>query len=89
MPSRFSRGAVRGGAAPKKLLLVENGSHNNSMWTGAGAYQQAIVELFGPHGAPEGETHVDGESPSLCASAEGQSPGGEGDRVKCAVRRGG
>ena len=30
------------GAAPepKRLLLVENGTHNNSMWTGNGEYQQ-------------------------------------------------
>ncbi len=32
--------------SPKKLLLVENGSHNNSMWVADGRYQQAIDELF-------------------------------------------
>jgi fermentation-respiration switch protein FrsA (DUF1100 family) len=47
VPPRFSEALYEAAPAPKKLLLVENGSHNNSMWTGASAYRQAIGELFG------------------------------------------
>ena len=51
-------------ACRSKLLLVENGSHNNSMWMGNGAYQRALVELFGLSGAPEGDAHVTGYAPA-------------------------
>ena len=47
VPPRFSEALHAAAPEPKKLLLVENGSHNNSMWVGNGEYQRAIVELFG------------------------------------------
>jgi hypothetical protein len=47
VPARFSEALHAAAAPPKKLLLVENGSHNNSMWVGNGEYQRALVELFG------------------------------------------
>jgi hypothetical protein len=31
---------------PKKLLLIEGGSHNNSMRSGSQAYRQALADLF-------------------------------------------
>ena len=52
VPARFSEALYEAAPAPKKLLLVENGSHNNSMWAGNGAYQQALEELFGHDSMP-------------------------------------
>ena len=46
LPSRFSEALYQAAPSPKKLLLVENASHNNSMWVADGRYQQAIDELF-------------------------------------------
>jgi uncharacterized protein len=47
VPPRFSEALYAAAPQPKKLLLVENGTHNNSMWIGNGEYQRALVELFG------------------------------------------
>jgi fermentation-respiration switch protein FrsA (DUF1100 family) len=58
IPSRFSEALYRAARDPKKLLLIENGSHNNSMWMGDRQYQQALVELFGLAGTPEGDARV-------------------------------
>ena len=63
VPARFSEALYRAARDPKKLLLIENGSHNNSMWMGNAAYQQALGELFGLHGAPEGDARVTGRAP--------------------------
>lgn len=46
LPSRFSEALFKAAPAPKKLLLIENASHNNSMWVGDAQYQQAMDELF-------------------------------------------
>jgi alpha-beta hydrolase superfamily lysophospholipase len=47
LPSRFSEALYRAAPGPKKrLLLVENGSHNNSLWVGNGEYKRAVSELF-------------------------------------------
>jgi fermentation-respiration switch protein FrsA (DUF1100 family) len=50
IPSRFSEALFKAARAPKKFLLVPNGSHNNSMWTDIDAYQKAIDELFALNG---------------------------------------
>ena len=47
VPSRFSQQLYDAATAPKELLLVEGGSHNNSMRTGADRYRQALGKLFG------------------------------------------
>lgn len=47
VPARFSELLYERAAGPKKLLLVEGGSHNNSMRTGSSQYQAALRELFG------------------------------------------
>ena len=59
VPARFSEALYEAAREPKKLLLIENGSHNNSMWMGDAAYQQALGELFGLRGTPEGDARVD------------------------------
>jgi len=62
VPARFSEALHAAAHEPKKLLLIENGSHNNSMWMGDAAYQQALGELFGLRGVPEGDARVNGRS---------------------------
>jgi alpha-beta hydrolase superfamily lysophospholipase len=47
VPSRFSQQLYDAATSPKTLLLVEGGSHNNSMRTGADQYRKALGQLFG------------------------------------------
>jgi uncharacterized protein len=47
VPARFSEALYRAAAGPKKLLLIDGATHNNSMRTGALQYQHALAELFG------------------------------------------
>lgn len=47
VPPAFSQVLYESARAPKKLLLIEGGSHNNSMRTGSSAYREALAELFG------------------------------------------
>ena len=51
VPARLSEALYAAAPEPKKLLLVENGSHNNSMQVGDAEYRQALTEMFGPVGA--------------------------------------
>ena len=63
IPAKFSQALYQAAPNPKKLLLIENGSHNNSMWIGDGEYQHALGELFGLSGAPAGDAKVSGTLP--------------------------
>jgi fermentation-respiration switch protein FrsA (DUF1100 family) len=63
IPAKFSQALYQAAPNPKKLLLIENGSHNNSMWIGNGEYQHALGELFGLSGAPAGDAKVSGVLP--------------------------
>ncbi len=47
VPSRFSEALFRAAPGPKKLLLIDGATHNNSMRTGAVEYRQAMAALFG------------------------------------------
>ncbi|MEC4720569.1 alpha/beta fold hydrolase [Noviherbaspirillum sp. CPCC 100848] len=47
VPSRFSEKLYEAAGGKKKLILVEGGTHNNSMRLGATEYRQAFEELFG------------------------------------------
>jgi fermentation-respiration switch protein FrsA (DUF1100 family) len=47
VPSHFSQQLFDAAPGRKRLLLVEGGSHNNSLRIGKAAYRQAIEELFG------------------------------------------
>jgi alpha-beta hydrolase superfamily lysophospholipase len=47
VPARFSRALYDAARAPKRLLLVEGGSHNNSMRLGRDSYRDALHEFFG------------------------------------------
>jgi alpha-beta hydrolase superfamily lysophospholipase len=53
VPARFSKALFAAAHAPKQLLLVEGGSHNNSMRVGRDEYRAALQALFGlPQDAP-------------------------------------
>jgi fermentation-respiration switch protein FrsA (DUF1100 family) len=47
VPPHLSEKLYAAARGPKKLLLVEGGSHNNAMRTGADAYRDAIEDMFG------------------------------------------
>jgi hypothetical protein len=47
VPTRFSEALYKAAPGPKKLLLIDGGTHNNSMRTGALQYRDALAELFG------------------------------------------
>ena len=46
VPARFSQALYDAARAPKKLLLVEGASHNNTMRVGSGEYREALRGLF-------------------------------------------
>jgi uncharacterized protein len=46
VPHRFSEALYAAASDPKKLVLVEGGSHYNTSWAGASEYRAAIAELF-------------------------------------------
>ena len=52
VPARFSQALYDAAHAPKRLLLVEGGTHNNSMRLGSDAYREALHDFFG---LPDGE----------------------------------
>ncbi len=47
VPAQFGEQLYAAAKAPKKLLLVEGGTHNNSMRIGGAEYLKALGELFG------------------------------------------
>jgi fermentation-respiration switch protein FrsA (DUF1100 family) len=53
VPARFSEELYAAAPSPKRLLLVPNGSHNNSLVVGNSDYRRALVEFFRLDGAAE------------------------------------
>jgi alpha-beta hydrolase superfamily lysophospholipase len=47
IPHRFSEQLYEAAVAPKQLLLIEGGSHNNAMRSGSEEYREALREFFG------------------------------------------
>jgi alpha-beta hydrolase superfamily lysophospholipase len=47
VPSRFSQVLYDAANAPKKLLIIDGATHNNSMRLGHDAYAEALHEMFG------------------------------------------
>jgi hypothetical protein len=47
VPSHFSQTLYDAAPEPKKLLLVDGATHNNSMRAGSAEYRRALEELFG------------------------------------------
>jgi alpha-beta hydrolase superfamily lysophospholipase len=54
VPAQLSSALYAAAPQPKKLLLIPNASHNNSVWTGDADYRLALKELFGPVQAERG-----------------------------------
>ena len=52
VPSRFSEKLFEAAPARKQLLLIDGGTHNNSMRVGESAYRRAFAELFGLNPRP-------------------------------------
>ena len=46
VPARFSQALYEAARAPKRLLLVDGATHNNSMRVGQDEYREALQELF-------------------------------------------
>lgn len=46
VPHRFSEALYAAANDPKRLVLVDGGSHYNTSWVGASEYRAAIAELF-------------------------------------------
>jgi hypothetical protein len=68
VPSRFSQELYDAAPAPKKLLLVDGATHNNSMRAGSAEYRKALQELFGL-AAPEARAvELPGRSHTLRAA---------------------
>ena len=55
VPSRFSQELFEAAHEPKKLLVVANGTHNNSMRIGNGEYRAALEEFFSLDPLPASE----------------------------------
>jgi uncharacterized protein len=47
VPVRFSEALYKAAPSPKRLFLVPNGSHNNSLSIGGSDYHRALVDFFG------------------------------------------
>jgi fermentation-respiration switch protein FrsA (DUF1100 family) len=46
VPAKFSKALYEAAPSPKRLLLIENGGHNNAMWLGDGEYRGAFADFF-------------------------------------------
>lgn len=71
VPARFSEALYAAAPEPKKLLLVANGSHNNSMWMGDTDYRHALDQLFGLGGARRGDAQADVPAPAAQTGTKG------------------
>ncbi len=64
VPARFSEALYAAAAAPKRLLLVPNGSHNNSLAVGNSEYHRVLIDFFGFGDAAAAPVHVDAPAAS-------------------------
>ena len=71
VPVRFSEALYAAAPAPKRLLIVPNGSHNNSLSVGNSEYRRALVDFFGLEGGGAAPAHVDAPAPATVAGARG------------------
>ena len=77
VPARLSSALYAAAPQPKKLLLVPNGTHNNSVWTGDADYRLALNELFGPLALTPTQG---GRECRTCCGARAQQPPSTGGR---------
>ncbi len=59
VPARFSEALYDAARPPKRLLLIEGGTHNNSMRLGRQAYRSALDELLDDRGSQLGDAPMD------------------------------
>ncbi|MFO1312374.1 MAG: alpha/beta fold hydrolase [Burkholderiales bacterium] len=67
VPAKFSKALYEAAPPPKRLLLIENGGHNNAMWMGDAEYRGAFAEFFALPGDPPrhmGRASVPGGRPA-------------------------
>ena len=64
VPARFSEALYAAAAAPKRLLLVPNGSHNNTLAVGNSEYHRVLIDFFGFGDAAAAPVHVDAPAAS-------------------------
>jgi fermentation-respiration switch protein FrsA (DUF1100 family) len=53
VPARFSQALYDAARSPKRLLVVEGATHNNSMRVGSDEYRDALWALFKLPDAPD------------------------------------
>jgi len=46
VPAKFSQALYEAAPNPKKLMLIENGGHNNAAWIAESEYQHTFSEFF-------------------------------------------
>ncbi|HVO91166.1 MAG TPA: alpha/beta fold hydrolase [Casimicrobiaceae bacterium] len=66
VPPRFSRALYDAATQPKRLLIVDGGSHNNAMRLGSDEYREALTALFGLN------ANVDDRAPASVQQAKVQ-----------------
>ncbi len=71
VPVRFSEALYAAAPAPKRLLIVPNGSHNNSLSVGNSEYHHVMVEFFGLTTDGVVPARIDAPAPTAAASARG------------------
>jgi len=58
VPARFSEALYDAARQPKRLLLIDGGTHNNSMRLGRQAYRRALDELLDDSSSQLGDTAI-------------------------------
>jgi uncharacterized protein len=58
VPAKFSQALFEAAPSPKRLLLIENGGHNNAMWMGDSEYRGAFADFFALTGGGRRVTRV-------------------------------
>ena len=67
VPAKFSQALFEAAPSPKRLLLIENGGHNNAMWMGDSDYRGAFADFFAL-AAGGGQRQVTSAGPSCPGS---------------------
>jgi len=89
VPPSLSEALYAAAPSPKRLLLIPNGSHNNSVWTGDVAYREALRDLFQPLAVawPAGEGETGPRGPGAGTMPVNRVPGPDVVRTMAAERQ--
>jgi alpha-beta hydrolase superfamily lysophospholipase len=69
VPVRFSEALYAAAPSPKRLFVVENGTHNNSLVVGNSEYRHVLFDFFGLPDPGEAGVHV--ETPATPGATRG------------------